>query len=348
MSNMTDLEEDWFNFCDGNDISNDNIELKDKKEKNMDEITIPKCSDIYISTKTKIAFLNSQINLYEIFWKIIVNEYHSPIEGVIKKQMKFNSNSLEELEKIKTKLNHLHKNDHIDEYVLNHIDNPNGRIKFKDVRKISIGLSKKDITSYRCKKKSAFYNCFVLIIRLLNNNIFKEIHVKIFNTGKLEIPGIQNDEIFNQILNLILNILKPFTNDNLNYLKKSETVLINSNFNCGYYIDRDKLYYILKNKYKLNSVYDPCSYPGIQSEFYYNINELKQTGQQQFDNNNCVKVSFMIFRTGSVLIVGKCTEKILNNIYIFLKTLLNNEFQNLDGKLINLEYCNTKSVKKKK
>ena len=196
MSNMTDLEEDWFNFCDGNDISNDNLEPKDKKGKIIDEITIPKCSDIYISTKTKIAFLNCQINLYEIFWKIIVNEYHNPIEGVIKKQMKFNSNSVEELENIKTKLNDLHKNDHIDEYVLNHIDNPNGRIKFKDVRKISVGLSKKDITSYRCKKKSAFYNCFVLIIRLLNNNIFKEIHVKIFNTGKLEIPGIQNDEIF--------------------------------------------------------------------------------------------------------------------------------------------------------
>ena len=344
MNDMTDLEDDWFNFCDGNDISNDNFEKKEKN--NLNKISLPKCSDIYISTKTKIAFLNSDINLYEIFWKIIVNEYHNPIEGVIKKQMKFNSNSLNEVEDIKTKLNDLHKNDHIDEYVLNHIDNPNGRIKFKDVRKISIGLSKKDITSYRCKKKSAFYNCFVLIIRLLNNNVFKEIHVKVFNTGKLEIPGIQNDEIFSQILNLILNILRPFTNKNLDYLKKSETVLINSNFNCGYYIDRDKLYYILKNKYKSNSVYDPCSYPGIQSEFYYNINEIEQTGQQPFDNNNCIKVSFMIFRTGSVLIVGKCTEIILNNIYIFLKTLLNNEFQELDGEIINIE--DAKPVKNKK
>ena len=34
----------------------------------------------------------------------------------------------------------------------------------------------------------------------------------------------------------------------------------------------------------------------------------------------------MIFRTGSVLIVGKCNEDELNNIYIFLKEMLFNEY----------------------
>ncbi len=39
---------------------------------------------------------------------------------------------------------------------MSHIDNPNGRIKFKDTRKISIGLSKKDIMTYRSKKNKHF------------------------------------------------------------------------------------------------------------------------------------------------------------------------------------------------
>ena len=56
----------------------------------------------------------------------------------------------------------------------------------------------------------------------------------------------------------------------------------------------------------------------------------------------------MIFRTGSVLIVGKCSELILNNIYIFLKTLLNNEFNELNGELLELEKCDTKPTKNKK
>ena len=69
------------------------------------------------------------------------------------------------------------------------------KLKFKDVRKINVGLCKKDLTSYRTKRKGAFYNCFVLILRIKNKDgIFKEAHVKVFNTGKLEIPGIQTTE----------------------------------------------------------------------------------------------------------------------------------------------------------
>ena len=47
----------------------------------------------------------------------------------------------------------------------------------------------KDILSYRGKKRGAFYNCFVIILRIKIDNAFQEIHVKIFNTGKMEIPG---------------------------------------------------------------------------------------------------------------------------------------------------------------
>ena len=37
----------------------------------------------------------------------------------------------------------------------------------------------------------------------------------------------------------------------------------------------------------------------------------------------------MIFRTGSVLIVGRCDENVLFIIYEFLKNILNNEFKNI-------------------
>ena len=58
---------------------------------------IPKCSDIYISTMTKIAYLNKHIDLIEIFWKIPVIPYHIRSCGVIKKQMKISSTSEEEI-----------------------------------------------------------------------------------------------------------------------------------------------------------------------------------------------------------------------------------------------------------
>ena len=121
----------------------------------------------------------------------------------------------------------------------------------------------------------------------------------------------------------------------LNYKENSsETVLINSNFNCGFFINREVLYDILKYKYNIQSIYDPCSYPGIQCKFYHNPDVDLQNGCQISEENkhlyeNVKEVSFMIFRTGSVLIVGRCDENVLFIIYEFLKNILNNEFKNI-------------------
>ena len=232
------------------------------------------------------------------------------------------------------------------------INNPNGRIKFKDIRKISIGISKKDIMSYRCKRKSAFYNCFVMILRIKINNIFKEFHIKVFNTGKLEIPGIQTDYIFEQVLLNIVNTIQPFLEEKLGYKQVSDTVLINSNFNCGFYINRELLFDILKFKYNIQCIYDPCSYPGIQCKFYYNPAMSVQTGSQISEENrslykNIVTVSFMIFRTGSILIVGMCDDNVLYSIYEFLKVLLVTEFHKIGQKIITPENTIVKDKKKK-
>jgi TATA-box binding protein (TBP) (component of TFIID and TFIIIB) len=312
-----------------------------------------KATEIYISTKTKIAYLNQHIDLKNVFWKIPVTEYAKPCDSVIKKQMKFNSNELYELSEIKDKLK---QENHYEEYIITHIDNPSGRIKFKDIRKISVGVSKKDIMSYRCKQKSAFYNCFVLILRIQVKSIYKEFHVKIFNTGKLEIPGVQNEESFEMILNLIIKILQPHISEKLEFKENTcETVLINSNFNCGFFINREILYDILKFKYNIQSIYDPCSYPGIQCKFYYNHDLGIQNGCQISEDNkkihtNISQVSFMIFRTGSVLIVGKCDENILLNIYEFIKNILNSEYNKICQSNIKTKdnsYLSTKDKKKK-
>jgi hypothetical protein len=324
---MEDLEKAWDNYCGGEYKA---IEFSNNKHLNL---PTPKSSELYISTKTKISYLNDKIDLNDVFWKIPVISYHMPKEGIIKKQMKFNSLSQDELSSVSKQLEHenITTNNHIDEYIIHQNKTQTNRNDFKDVRKISIGLSKKDITSYKCKKKSAFYNCFVVILRIKHEDTFKEHSVKVFNTGKLQIPGIQKDYTLNKILDLLIVILSPICSNPhpVRYIKdKHETVLINSNFNCGYFIDREKLYNILKYSYNINSAYDPCSYPGIQCEFYYLANsDVVQTGKQpNIMNGDVMKMSFMIFRTGSVLIVGKCTEDILRVIYLFIKNLLQTEF----------------------
>jgi hypothetical protein len=363
MNDLNSIDNDWMNFVQGNyntNILNINKDLNNQTNTNTnnnnnetgDKITAPKSSDLYISTKTQISYLSTHVDLKEYFWKMPVIPYYSEKEGIIKKQMKFNSQNKEELKDITTNIQeYKNKNIYVDEYIITNIDNPDGRVKFKDVRKISIGINKKDLISYRCKKKSAFYNCFVVIIRIKIDKIFKDFHVKIFNTGKLEIPGIQHNSSLSKILDILVNTLNSLNiiNEKITYNNDSETVLINSNFNCGYLINRDKLYDLLKNKYNINSSYDPCSYPGIQCNFFYDIRLDKQTGIQPMvdkskdkktiakenkaitnENKRIFKVSFMIFRTGSVLVVGKCDDIMINDIYLFIKDILSNEYDNIN------------------
>ena len=123
-----------------------------------------------------------------------------------------------------------------------------------------------------------------------------------------------------------------------------ETVLINSNFNCGYFINRDKLFDKLKIKYKLHTSYDPCSYPGIMSKFWYNPGEDVQTGIKQA--KNALQISFMIFRTGSVLIVGKCEDDTLMDIYHFLKNMFHSEYLTIYSE--NTSPLKKNSIPKKK
>jgi hypothetical protein len=342
------VDDEWKNF-----LSDDYEEIVDDVEGNLEteSIQAPKATDIYISTKSKIAYLNQEIDLKTLFWKVPVIPYAKPCNGVIKKQMKFNSLSQEELDAITL---HLSKEIFFEEQIITNINNPNGRIKFKDIRKVSIGISKKDIMSYRCKKKSAFYNCFVMILRIKIKDLFKEFHIKVFNTGKLEIPGIQTDEIFEEVLKNIIANLQPHIEKKLEYLQKSDTVLINSNFNCGFYINREVLFDILKFKYNIQCIYDPCSYPGIQCKFYFNpqieIQSGSQISQEDKDNkkyDKIVEVSFMIFRTGSILSVGMCDDDVLYAIYEYLKILLREEFHKINQKVISSENKITKDKRKK-
>ena len=311
-----------------------------------DENQQPVCSNIYISTKTKISYLNQPIDIKRVFWSIPVAAYSTPSECIIKKQIKVSTTDPKELEEIRELL----KNEkYYQEQEIEHIDNPEGRIKFKVQLKINVGLCKKDILNYRCKLKRAFFNCFVLIMRIRDHTGegFKEMHIKVFNTGKLEIPGIQTDESLTQVLKLLITILKPIVGPQIDFIAdKCETVLINSNFNCGYFINRDKLYNILKYKYRINSNYDACSYPGIQSKFYYIPGLENQTGQHPPANeiHKASEISFMIFRTGSVLIVGRCGENVLHCIYDFLKKLLEVEYPEI-GNHLNIMQTKKQNVK---
>jgi len=338
----TDIE--WQNFLMG--IGNPYSDIIPDTEKPVTIKTMPICDELYISTKTKVLYLNQEIDIHRIFWLIPIVEYWQQREGVIKKQMKIVSKSREEYTEYQERLKTI---PYYRDYVIKQIDNPSARrIKFKDERKLTVGLSKKDIMNCRSKQKNAFYNCFAMIMRFYCGGEYKEIHVKVFNTGKLEIPGILNNDLLKTVQRMVLETLQPHITKPLIYVSEDrgdENVLINSNFNCGFYINREKAHSILRSeKYGIESAYDPCSYPGVKCKYYFN-NEVeydieKQKGHvtlcdrqmkmsELVDNKKYTEISFMIFRTGSCLIVGNCSERILLFVFEFIKMFLVNEYENI-------------------
>ena len=50
-----------------------------------------------------------------------------------------------------------------------------------------------------------------------------------------------------------------------------------------------------------------------------------------------ITVSFMVFRTGSILIVGMCDEEVLKVVFTFIKKVLKEEFTNICQRLATQE-----------
>lgn len=334
------------------------------------------CEDLYISTQTKIFFLSvANLEVDSIFWNTVVIPYTTRANGVIKKQIRFICKNKEEFQ---TYVEKRDKELYYTEKIMKQIDNPNARkIKFKDVRKLTVGISKKDIMNCHGKNKNAFINCFAMILRVFYAGSYYEMHVKVFNTGRMAIPGIVNDGLLEETKKLLLETLQPNFTETIKLIPEEDTpdvirlvkgkknketnkkekshfekvkpksnVLINSNFNCGYYIQQEKLRKLLRDKYGLHPTYDPSMYPGVKCKFYYN-NKLPddmnlQKGHLEKNDEDCTmteldelvldkytKISFMIFRTGNCLIVGNCTKPILTFVYESVKKILMDEYDQI-------------------
>jgi hypothetical protein len=183
----------------------------------------------------------------------------------------------------------------------------------------------------------------------------------------------------------ITGLLKEYDPEIAMSDKPFDTILINSNFKTGFYLNRDNLYDILQHEYKFQCVYDPCSYPGIQCKFYYYKDRLVQTGIQDYDdikgkgygykkktrnllpdaevisddvavpskmdnrkNSKFFEISIMIFRTGSILLVGMCPEDVLNDVYRVIREIMEKEYSRIKQTLQDVEPLISKTKKSKK
>jgi hypothetical protein len=342
---------------------------------------IPPCpviqeKDLHFSTRTQSMRVNCSLDIEHIFWNLPVIDYWKPEEGIVKKEMKQiieSKEAYEQYEQRKARLFEENPKILFREKVSKHIDNPHARKKkFKDVRKVSIGVIKRDIINAKKRDKNAFSNCFVLYLRFFHEGAYCENHVKVFNTGEMEIPGVHDYYVLEtKIQSLLRRFFTPLIlsspikklpasemetqniNTNIdpqppkelhfemNSHLESKNVLINSDFNCGFYLDRKKVCQVVKGeKYGLDA-FIVGDYPGVKCKFYFKnhlpFDYAQQNGKLDVEDHTLSMkalskspkytiVTFTLFRTGTCLISGSCSEKMIWFVFHFVCRLLREEY----------------------
>ena len=189
----------------------------------------------------------------------------------------------------------------------------------------SVKLTKK---KRKKKSKKTFYNQVTL--HIIHDN--KIMNVKIFNNGRIQITCLKNEGQPLQLINKFLIYLKD-----LNIVKEEteiidyEIVLINSDFDMGYEINRDILHRDIIDS-DIYSSYEPCIYPGVNIKFFINEDNYEEgicscykicNGKGNgCGDGNCKKVTIAVFKSGKIIITGGQNREQIEKSYNFINKFI--------------------------
>jgi len=208
------------------------------------------------------------------------------------------------------------------------------------IRYLSFGseLSKGEITKKikkprKDKEKKFFYNQITI-------HIFFEkiVNVKIFNNGRIQMTGLKSSEQGKEVIKIFLEEVNKLSeeykkeifevsNPKFTWIK---TVLINSDFDLHYKVDREALHRSIIDEGYYSS-FEPCIYPGVNIKYYYNkfkenngICDCEKMCNGKGKDNTCKKITIAVFNSGKIIITGgnsiEHIEIAYNFIYNFIES----------------------------
>ena len=203
-------------------------------------------------------------------------------------------------------------------------------IEFKDNE--PKGFSKKSMKKKRKSTiKKTFYN--QATIHIYHKD--KIVNVKIFKNGNIQMTGLKYEGQGKEVLKIVIEQLirnnkNIFNKDKLEILYY-KIVLINSDFDIKYKVNREVLHNEII-KLGLYSSYEPCIYPGVNIKYMYN-NLYDKCGICKCDCNcngkgeglgigDCKRVTIAVFNSGKIIITGGKSKEQLIESYNFITNVL--------------------------
>ena len=207
-----------------------------------------------------------------------------------------------------------------------------------------VGQSVRDAFSKRAISDKTFFNQSTLVIRKATNEAkteFKEVNVKLFGNGGIQMTGIPHEGFAKQTLEWVLAELKQIHTAadkplfvQTPELQKFKVQLINSDYQISYGINRTALHTILSKTYGLFSTFESTIYQGVNTKYYYNTSQKggrpgvcmcakRCRGQGDGDGpGECKKITMSVFQTGKIIITGAREMVQLDEAYQFLNRVL--------------------------
>jgi len=201
------------------------------------------------------------------------------------------------------------------------------------------GTCFKDIMMKPSEKETSFYNQTTVVIRKEVAPLkFKEINIKLFKNGGIQMTGVKTLEMASGALRWLLAhvmascpgpiFAKPPV------ITEEATQLINTDFNIGAKIRRDVLHKVLAEEYSLSSSYEAAIYQGVKAKYFYNDKKpadappghcvcpkLCKGAGDGTKIGACKKITISSFQTGNVIVTGGRTMEQTEEAYLFIKEL---------------------------
>lgn len=175
-------------------------------------------------------------------------------------------------------------------------------------------------------------------------------NVKVFKNGKIQMTGLKDVLQGKDIIDTVIdNIYDIYARGHTTVVETINSImncdykirLINSDFRLGIEIRRDKLNKLIQQTYDVLSSFEPCIYPGVKIQFFWNSSKPIHDGICQCDNHcsgkgdghgdgECKKITIAVFQSGCIIITGALTVQQIDDAYGFICNVIKNHQQDIE------------------
>jgi hypothetical protein len=210
-----------------------------------------------------------------------------------------------------------------------------------------VGASARDLLTKKKAAKKTFFNQSTIVVRkrrMEDASQFKEVNIKLFANGGIQMTGITGLEFARITLEWLLPILSALPvpiSETPVFIKTLKIQLINSDYHVNAMIHRDNLHQIATRNYSLFSSLEKLIHQGVNIKYYYNTSRITGRpgicncekpcqGQGEGDApGQCKKITILAFQTGDIIVTGARKREQLDEAYAFMNQILKRHAQEI-------------------